>query len=160
MPRVQFPAITPKCKTWNKGRIIGQKRPLLPKQVWAIRVRLELAENQRNLALFNVAIYSKLRGCDLVCLKVSDLVNADQVRERVSVIESKPERSVRFELTENMRVSVTNWVCSPEMRGCRYMFSSRFHHHPHISTRQDGRHSPFAFPFIRVVHLDLREAAL
>ena len=74
MPRVQLPATTPKRRAWNKGRIIGQKRPSLPKQVWAIRARLELAGYLRDLALFNVAIDSKLRGCDLVRLAVSDLV--------------------------------------------------------------------------------------
>jgi hypothetical protein len=65
MPRVQLPAVAPKHKAWNKVRITGQKRPLLPKQVWAIRARLELAGYLRDLALFNVAIDSKLRGCDL-----------------------------------------------------------------------------------------------
>jgi hypothetical protein len=93
MPRVQLPAVTPKRNAWNKGRIIGQKRPLLPKQVWAIRARLELAGNLRDLALFNVAIDSKLRGCDLVKLTVTDLVKDDRVRERVSVIQrKKPSR--------------------------------------------------------------------
>lgn len=67
----------PKHKAWNKGRIIGQKRPLLPKQVWAIRTRLELDDNLLDLALFNVAIDSKLRGCHLVKLEVSDLVKDD-----------------------------------------------------------------------------------
>ncbi|ATG36262.1 putative phage integrase [Phaeobacter piscinae] len=62
MPRDQLPAVTPKRRALNKGRIIGQKRPLLPNQVWAIRARLELAENLRDVALFNVAIDSKLRG--------------------------------------------------------------------------------------------------
>ena len=80
MPRVQLPAVTPKRKAWNKGRIIGQKRPLLPKQVWAIRARLELAGYLRDLALFNVAIDSKLRGCDLVKLAVPDLVKGNRVR--------------------------------------------------------------------------------
>ncbi len=89
MPRVQLPAVTPKRKAWKKGRIIGQKRPLLPKQVWAIRARPELTRNLRELALFNVAIDSKLRGCDLVKLAVTDLVKDDRVRERVSVIQSK-----------------------------------------------------------------------
>ena len=100
MPRVQLPAVTPKRKAWNKGRIVGQKRPLLSKQVWAIRARLELANNLRDLALFNVAIDSKLRGCDLVRLSVVDLVKEDRVRERVSVIQSKTKRPVQFELTE------------------------------------------------------------
>ena len=64
MPSVQLPAVTPKRRAWNKGRLVGQKRPLLPKQVWAIRARLELAGTLRDLALFNVAIDSKLHGCD------------------------------------------------------------------------------------------------
>lgn len=80
MPRVQLPATTPKRRAWNKGRIIGQKRPLLPKQVWAIRARLELAGNMRDLALFNVAIDSKLRGCDLVRLSVKDLVSSEVLK--------------------------------------------------------------------------------
>lgn len=139
MPRVQLPAVTPKRKAWNKGRLVGQKRPLLPKQVWAIRARLELAGNLRDVAPFNVAIDSKLRGCDLVKLHVTDLVKAERVRERVSVIQSRTKRPVQFELTENTRASVTNWVVSPEMIGCRFMFPSRFHDRPHISTRQYGR---------------------
>ena len=70
MPRVQLPTVIPTRKARNNGRIIGQKRPLLPKQVWAMRTRFELARNLRDLALFNVAIDSKLRGCDLVKLGV------------------------------------------------------------------------------------------
>lgn len=143
MPRVQLPAVTPKHKAWNKGRIVGQKRPLLPKQVWAIRARLELANNLRDLALFNVAIDSKLRGCDLVRLSVVDLVKEDRVRERVSVIQSKTKRPVQFELTENTRETVLAWVKSPEMLACSFMFPSRFHDRPHISTRQ----------YLRLVHV-------
>lgn len=139
MPRVQLPAVTPKRRAWNKGRIIGQKRPLLPKQVWAIRARLELAGNLRDLALFNVAIDSKLRGCDLVKLAVTDLVRDDRVRERVSVIQSKTKRPVQFELSDNTRDTIFAWIKSPEMIGCRFMFPSRFHDRPHISTRQYGR---------------------
>ena len=139
MPRVQLPATTPKRRAWNKGRIVGQKRPLLPKQVWAIRARLELAGNLRDLALFNVAIDSKLRGCDLVRLKVKELVSSERVRERVTVIQSKTGQPVQFELTENTRDSVTDWVNAPEMIRCAFMFPSRFHDRPHISTRQYGR---------------------
>ncbi len=106
MPRVQLPAITPKRRAWNKGRIVGQKRPLLPKQVWAIRTRLEMSGNLRDLALFNIAIDSKLRGCDLVKLSVVDLVREDRVRERVSVIQSKTKKPVKFELTENTRETI------------------------------------------------------
>lgn len=138
-PRVQLPAVTPKRKAWNKGRIIGQKRPLLPKQVWAIRARLELAGNLRDLALFNVAIDSKLRGCDLVKLTVTDLAKGDRVRERVSVIQSKTKRPVQFELSKNTRETILNWVRSPAMLACLFMFPSRFHDRPHISTRQYAR---------------------
>ena len=113
MPRVQLPAVTPKRRAWNKGRLVGQKRPLLPKQVWAIRARLELAGNLRDLALFNVAIDSKLRGCDLVTLKVTDIVGDDRICERVSVVQSKTNKPVQFELAENTREAVTNWIRSP-----------------------------------------------
>ncbi len=79
MSKIQLPAITPKRPPWNKGRVVGQKRPLLAKRVWAIRARLELSDNLRDLALFNLAIDSKLRGCDLVRLNVTDLVIGDRV---------------------------------------------------------------------------------
>ena len=95
MPRVQLLSVTPKRRTWNKARLVGQKRPLLPKQVWAIRARLELAGNLRDLTLFNVAIDNKLRGCDLVSLKTSDLIWDDRVRERVSVVQSKTNKLVQ-----------------------------------------------------------------
>ena len=132
MPKVQLPPVIPKHKAWNKGRIIGQKRPLLPKQVWALRARLELASYPRDLALFNVAIDSKLRGCDLVKLTVMGLVKEDCVRERVSVIQSKTKKPVQFERTENTRDSVLALVKAPEMFACRFMFPSRFHDRPHI----------------------------
>jgi hypothetical protein len=99
IPRIQLPALTPKRKAWNKGQIFGQKRPLLQKQVWAIRARLEFADNLRDLALFNNANHSTLRGCDLVKLETSDLVKDAQARERVSAIQSKTKRPVQFEMT-------------------------------------------------------------
>jgi len=115
MTNIQLPAIKLKRRPWNQGRIVGQKRPLLAKQVWAIRARLELSGNLRDLALFNLAIDSKLRGCDLVRLKVTDLVAGDRVRERVSVIQSKTKRPVQFEVSEHTRESISNWLCVPEM---------------------------------------------
>ncbi|WP_108387681.1 tyrosine-type recombinase/integrase [Yoonia sediminilitoris] len=139
MPRVQLPVVNPKRNASNKGRIISQKRPLLPKQVWPIRALLELAGYLRDLALFNVAIDSKLRGCDLVKLAVVDLVKDDHIRERVSVTQCKTKKPVQFELTENTRETVIALVRSPELLCCRFMFSSRFHDRPHISTRQYDR---------------------
>jgi len=139
MTNIQLPAIKLKQRPWNQGRIVGQKRPLLAKQVWAIRTRLEFSGNLRDLALFNLAIDSKLRGCDLVRLKVTDLVAGDRVRERVSVIQSKTKRPVQFEVSEHTRDSIWNWVCCPEMLAVAHLFPSRFHDRPHVSTRQYAR---------------------
>ena len=94
MPATNLPAIRACRPPWNKGRIVGQKRPLQPKHVWAIRVRLEIAGRTRELALFNLAIDSKLRGCDLVRLKVADVCAAGQVKHRASIVQSKTRRPV------------------------------------------------------------------
>jgi len=94
---------------WNKGRLIGQKRPLKPKDVWAIRVRLQLEGRKRDLALFNLAIDSKLRGCDLVSLRVQDVCVGGRVRDRATVIQKKTGRPVQFEITEQTRSSVREW---------------------------------------------------
>jgi integrase len=93
----------------------------------------------RPCALFNLAIDSKLRGCDLVRLKVVDLVAGGNVRDRVSVIQSKTGRPVQFEVSENTRRSVLAWVTSAPMLGQVFLFPSRFHSSPHISTRQYAR---------------------
>lgn len=130
-----LPAIRACRPAWNKGRVVGQKRPLMPKHVWAIRVRLEIAENHRELALFNLAIDSKLRGCDLVKLKVADVYAAGQVKERASIVQSKTLRPVRFEITEGTRRSLARWMEEPLMVGSEYLWPGRFHERLHISTR-------------------------
>ena len=89
-----LPALRPSRVAWNKGRIVGQKRPLMPKHVWSIRVRLEMAGNLRDLALFNMAVDSKLRGCDLVALRVRDIISAGRVKERASIVQTQ-DRSTR-----------------------------------------------------------------
>ena len=134
-----LPAVRACRPVWNKGRIVGQKRPLRPKHVWAIRVRLEIAENHRNLALFNLAIDSKLRGCDLVCLKVADVFAAGRVKERASIIQSKTQKPVRFEITEETRKSLLRWIGKPSMMGSEHLWPGRFHDRLHISTRQYAR---------------------
>lgn len=139
MPIETLPALRPTRAPWNKGRIVGQKRPLLPKHVWCIRVRLEMADNKRDLALFNMAIDCKLRGCDLVCLKVNVVYAAGRVKERASVTQSKTRKPVRFEITETTRLSVERWIKDPEMIGCEYLWPSRVHASPHLSTRQYAR---------------------
>ncbi len=134
-----LPMIIPPRYAWNRGRIIGQKRPLMPKHVWAIRVRLELAENHRDLALFNMAVDSKLRGCDLICLKVPDVYTSGRIKERASVVQSKTGKSVQFEITEGTRKSLREWIGHPGMTGCDFLWPSRFHAPDHISTRQYSR---------------------
>ncbi|MEL6368275.1 MAG: tyrosine-type recombinase/integrase [Pseudomonadota bacterium] len=134
-----LPVVRPQRPAWNKGRIVGQKRPLLPKHVWAIRVRLEIAENLRDLALFNTAIDSKLRGCDHDLLKVADVYLAGRVKERTSVLQSKTQKPVRFEITEGTRKSLRQWLDHPMMIGQEYLWPGRFHEPLHISTRQYAR---------------------
>ena len=139
MQTPNLPAIRALRPAWNKGRIVGQKRPLLPKHVWAIRVRLEIAENHRDLALFNLAIDSKLRGCDLVKLMVADVFAAGKVKERASIIQSKTQKPVRFEITEGTRKSLMRWMEEPLMIGSKFLWPGRYHERLHISTRQYAR---------------------
>lgn len=139
MPTTNLPAIRLRRPAWNRGRIVGQKRPLLPKHVWAIRVRLEIANRVRDLALFNAAIDSKLRGCDLVRFKVADVFAAGQVKERASITQSKTRQPVRFEITEGTRKSIAARLQDPAMIGSEYLWPGRFHERPHISTRQYAR---------------------
>lgn len=139
MSNEQLPALRPPRSVWNKGRIVGQKRPLAPKHVWSIRVRLEMAGNLRDLALFNTAIDSKLRGCDLVRMKVRDVYAAGSVKERTSVIPSKTGKPVRFEITETTRHALQRWIADSEMTGSEFLWPSRVHGSPHLSTRQYAR---------------------
>src|SRR6476660_4837752 len=95
---------------WNKGRLIGQKLPLKLKEIWAIRIRLQLAERVRDLALFNLAIDSKLRGCDLVKLHVADIALGTRILSRATVMQQKTHRPVQFEITEQTRASISAWM--------------------------------------------------
>jgi integrase len=124
---------------WNKGRLVGQKRPLKPKDVWAIRVRLQLKGRKRDLALFNLAIDSKLRGCDLVSLQVDDVYVGGRVRDRATVIQRKTGRPVQFEITEQTRSSIRDWLSEVDLTNARHLFPSRFRAQPHLSTRQYAR---------------------
>ena len=108
-PAVPLPRGRP-AVPWNKGRSIGPKPPLKPKQVWAIRLHLQREQRLRDLAMFDLAIDSKLRGCDLVRLKVGQLVVNDAARHRATVIQKKTERPVQFELTEQTRDSLLAWL--------------------------------------------------
>jgi integrase len=124
---------------WNKGRLVGQKRPLRSKEVWAIRVRLQIKHNKRDLAMFNLAIDSKLRGCDLVSLRVDDIAVGGHVRDRATIIQRKTGRPVQFEITEQTRASLQDWLnARPADRG-PYVFPSRVYNQPHVTARQYAR---------------------
>jgi len=124
---------------WNKGKLVGQKTPLKLKQVWAIRIRLQIADNVRDLALFNLAIDSKLRSCDLVKIRVKDIANGTTVSSRAIVMQQKTSRPVQFEITEQTRESISNWIEFARLNYSDYLFKSRFKSSLHISTRQYAR---------------------
>jgi len=94
-------------RPWNKGRLVGQKPPLKLKEIWAIRIRLQIDEKHRNLALFNLAIDSKLRACDLLKLRVSDVSQGNRIASRAAVVQQKTSQSVQFEITEQTRQAVS-----------------------------------------------------
>src|SRR5215831_3518544 len=97
---------------WNKGKIVGQKAPFKPKDIWALRVRLQMEKRGRELALLNLGIDSKLRGCDLVALKVRDVWHGGQVASRAVVMQHKTQRTVQFEITPAARGAVQKWIKS------------------------------------------------
>lgn len=117
--------ISPSHEPWNKGKLVGQKAPLKLKDIWAIRVRLQLRAKTRDLALFNLAIDSKLRACDLVKLRVSDVSHAGQMASRAIVMQQKTHRPVQFEITQMTRESVQAWIAHAGLRSSDYLFSSR-----------------------------------
>ena len=108
-------------EAWNKGKLIGQKAPLKPKDIWAIRIYLQNGHEVRDLAMFNLAIDSKLRGCDLVSLRVRDVTHGNQVLSRAMVLQRKTQRPVQFELTEPTRTAMAAQIAKA---GCAWEASS------------------------------------
>jgi integrase len=130
----------PKLPTpWNKGMLVGQTAPLRLKEIWAIRIRLQLADRARDLALFNLAIDSKLRGCDLVSLRVCDITQGKSILPRAMVMQRKTHRPVQFEITEQTRQSVATWIEKAHLLSNQYLFPSRVAKSRHLSTRQYAR---------------------
>ena len=124
---------------WNKGKLVGQKSPLKLKEIWAIRIRLGLAQRLRDLALFDLAIDSKLRACDLVKLRVRDVCHGERVASRAIVMQRKTQRPVQFEITEQTREAIANWIAQSRRKSEDYLFPSRLHKSLHLSTRQYAR---------------------
>jgi len=124
---------------WNKGKLLGQKPPLKLKEIRAIRIRLQLGHRIRELALFNLTLDSKLRGCDLVGLHVHDVVQGSRVASRAIVMQKKTQRPVQFEITEQTRDAVAAWIAAGHLKPKQYLFPSRVSKSPHVSTRQYSR---------------------
>ena len=124
---------------WNKGKLVGQKQPLKLPEIWAIRTRLQLAGKTRDLALFNLAIDSKLRSCDLVKLRIADITHGSQVQNRAMIMQQKTHKPVQFEITAQTREAITNWIKKAKLSGNDYLFKSRFKSSDHLSTRQYAR---------------------
>jgi integrase len=122
--------------TYHANVIVGAKLPLRPMHVWAIRVRLQIERRLRDLALFDIALDSKLRGCDVVALRVRDILAAGTLRRRAIVVQQKTGRPVHFEITEQARRSLSDWLKA--RRGCPedWLFPSRMRPDRHLSTRQ------------------------
>ena len=126
-------------RPWNAGRKIGAKRPLKPQQVWAIRFWLDREQRLRDRAMFDLAIDSKLRGCDIVKMKIGDVVRGGEIRSRAIVIQQKTGRPVQFELLEHARNSILAWLERRDETLDDFVFPSRVDHANHISTRQYAR---------------------
>lgn len=124
---------------WNKGKIVGAKPPLRPKHVWSIRTKLQVEGRLRDLALFNVAIDSKLRGCDVVALKVDDIAPNGHAADRANVRQRKTGRPVKFELTESTRQAVDDYLKAAGKKSGEYLFAGRRRPNCSLTTRQYAR---------------------
>ena len=124
---------------WNKGKFTGPKPPLQPRHVWAIRTRLQMAERKRDLALFNLAIDSKLRGCDVVSLRVEDVAPSGYAIDRATVRQRKTGRPVKFEITEQTRQAVDAYLETNPKGSGDFLFSGRRGRCRCLSTRQYAR---------------------
>ena len=110
---------------WNKGQLIGQRPPLELRETWAVRIRLQLKGLVRELALFNLAIDSKLRGCDLVRLRVRDFSSGSGINSRAMVIQKKTHQPVQFEITDQTQEALRLWINAACLKSEEFLFPSR-----------------------------------
>jgi integrase len=141
----------PKRPAWNKGELIGAKPPLRPKHVWSIRTKLQIADRKRDLAMFNLAIDSKLRGCDVVALRVEDIAPHGYAVERATVRQKKTGLPVRFEVTEQTRQAVDDYIRAANRKPGDFLFAAPRRPGHGLSTRQYAR---LVSDWIRVIGLD------
>jgi len=126
-------------KPSNKGKLMGQKTPLTPQEIWAIRIKLQNDGRRRDLALFNLAIDSKLRASDLLRIRVADVASNGKAHSRALMSQKKTKRPVRFEITERTRISIERWIEAADLKSSSYLFRSRLHASPHPSLRRYAR---------------------
>src|SRR5215471_9626603 len=129
----------PKRTPWNKGKLIGAKPPLLARHVWSIRTKLQIEKQTRDLAMFNLAIDSKLRGCDVVAVRVEDVAPNGYALARATVRQRKTGRPVRFELTEQTRQAVDDYLKGAGKTPGQLLFTSRRRPREAMTTRQYAR---------------------
>jgi integrase len=124
---------------WNKGKLAGAKPPLRPKHVWSIRTKLQIEGRARDLAMFNLAIDSKLRGCDVVAIKVEDVAASGYTADRATVRQKKTGRPVRFELSEQTRQAVDDYLKTANKKPGEFLFAGRRGAERSMTTRQYAR---------------------
>jgi integrase len=124
---------------WNKGKFVGAKPPLRPKHVWSIRTKLQIAGRTRDLAMFNLAIDSKLRGCDVVSLRVEDVAPHGLAVDRATVRQKKTGQPVKFEMTEQTREAIDNYLAAAGKKPGEFTFDGRRGRDRPITTRQYAR---------------------
>jgi integrase len=124
---------------WNKGKVTGAKPPLRPKHVWSTRTKLQIEGRARDLAMFNLAIDSKLRGCDVVAIKVEDVAASGYTADRATVRQKKTGRPVRFELSEQTRQAVDDYLKATGKRPGEFLFTGRRGPERSMTTRQYTR---------------------
>jgi integrase len=129
----------PKRVPWNKGKLTGAKPPLRPKHVWSIRTKLQIEGRARDLAMFNLAIDSKLRGCDVVAIRVEDVAAGGYTADRATVRQKKTGRSVRFELSEQTRQAIDDYLKAANKRPGEFLFTGRRGPNRNMTTRQYAR---------------------
>ena len=138
---------------WNKGKTIGWKVPLSPNQIRSIRGRLKSPAQMRELALFNLAIDSNLRACDILQLRVRDIAKGRHILSRATTARLKTRRSVHFDINDETRDSVAAWIAHEKLKSDQYLFPSRLSESPHLSARQYAR---LVASWVRSIGLDTR----
>jgi integrase len=124
---------------WNKGKLIGAKPPLRPSHVWSIRTKLQMQGKTRDLALFNLAIDSKLRGCDVVAVRVDDVAPSGYAIDRATIRQKKTGRPVRFELTDQTRQAIDQYLRLTDRKSGQFLFAGRGNADRRLTTRQYAR---------------------